>query len=86
MKTILIALSLFVPFLVSAQGASSPTGPAKEGEAITKTTGIITTHGKTQIEAYNKAKEMLKDGAEEVKVRFSKTGGNHVCRLYWEKD
>ncbi len=82
--TVLI-LSLLTPLLHSGQKGF----PSVKYDYQLKTTGIITTLGKTQLEAYNKAKEMLSKKhpqARETKVRYSQTGGKAVCRLYWEKD
>ena len=81
----ILVLSLLATLLHSGQKDFCPV----RYDYHLKTTGIITTLGKTQLEAYNKAKEMLSKKhpqAREKKVRYSQTGGKAVCRLYWEKD
>ena len=86
MKPTHILVLAFLSFFFSGIPASATATPASAAEAdflITRGTSVA--YGKTEAEAYAKAKKKVPSGAEEIRVEYNKSGSMYHCRIVWKK-
>ena len=79
---LLVAVHL-TPFAILAPAANFDT-PQVTSEKLA-TTGTASAYADTEVEAYEKAKKKVPDGAEEVSVKYNKSGGKIFCQIRWKK-
>ena len=79
----LLILALVGFFSTGILASANPPSPSKADFLITRGTSVA--YGKTEAEAYAKAKKKVPSGAEEIRVEYNKSGSMYHCRIVWKK-